>query len=235
MIRPFPSLYTFCLICLLSLLSGCANFLDVKVTRFHSLPNPNLPPQLDTSKLASTPTIAVQPQPLAKSPMPVFKGQRFGMVKAINQVEDLEFKSYTRLIASELTHLGLVEGEPNEFLVDFSITTPAHVGERMQPYNIPYSRMNCFRDVYGNPNCVPFTTFQTNYYPVKYTFFTNELNLFVIDAKTNQRIWQGRSEAVSNDSPNVRDLLPYLTRAALTNFPGPSGVSETIRFNLDQK
>lgn len=217
----------------LGLLSGCANFLDVKVTRFHSLPNPNLLPPPLTNNVDSAQR--VKNKSIAQPAMPVFNGQHFMMVKAINQVEDLEFKSYTRLIASELTHLGLVEGEPSDFLIDFSITTPAHIGERMQPYNIPYSRMSCFRDVYGNPNCVPFTAYQTNYYPVKYTFFTNELNLYVIDAKTNQRIWQGRSEAISNDSPNVRDLLPYLTRAALTNFPGLSGVSETVRFNLDQK
>ncbi|SMC48248.1 DUF4136 domain-containing protein [Polynucleobacter kasalickyi] len=216
-------------ICALSMLSGCANFLDVKVTRFHSLPNPNLPPKLEANKVDSTQLVKNKPN------LPVFNGQHFGMVKAINQIEDLEFKSFARLIASELTHLGLIEGEPHDFLIDFSITTPAHVGERMQPYNIPYSRMSCFRDVYGNPNCLPFTSYQTNYYPVKYTFYTNELNLFVMDAKTNQRIWQGRAEAVSNDAPNVRDLLPYLTRAALTHFPGPSGVSETIRFNLDQK
>jgi hypothetical protein len=221
------------LICALSLLSGCANFLDVKVTRFHSLPNPNLPPKLESSK--GDLSQLTNNKPIIKPAMPVFNGQKFNMVKAIAQAEDLEFKSYARLIASELSHLGLIEGDPSDFLVDFSITTPAHIGERMQPYNVPYSRMNCFRDVYGNPNCLPFTAYQTNYYPVKYTFFTNELNLFVIDAKTNQRIWQGRSEAISNDAPNVRDLLPYLTRAALTNFPGPSGVSETVRFDLDKK
>jgi hypothetical protein len=216
-----------------SILSGCANFIDVKVTRYHVLPNPTkLPP---SSSASLTPPLNPNSNSSPKFSPPVFNGQHFAMVKEVNNVEDLEFKEFVRVIANELSYLGLKESEGSDFLIDFRLSSPASVGERMQPYTIPYSRVNCFRDVYGNPNCVPITSYRTSYYPVKYNFFTNELSLFIIDAKTNQRIWQGRSEAVSYDQPNMKGLLPYLTRAALSNFPGPSGVTETVRFNLDKK
>jgi hypothetical protein len=216
----------------LSLLSGCANFLDVKVTRFHVLPNPKMaPPPSPSGNNPPTSTIGLNPN----VPPTVFNGQHFAMVKEVEKVEDLEFKQFVRVIANELSYLGLKESEPSDFLIDFRLSSPASVGERMQPYTTPYTRVNCFRDVYGQPNCVPMTSYQTNYYPVKYNFFTNELSLFIIDAKTNQRIWQGRSEAISYDQPNMKGLLPFLTRAALSNFPGPSGVTETVRFNLEKK
>lgn len=216
-----------------SLLSGCANFLDVKVTRYHALPNPTpLPPP---SSAIPTPPLTPNSISNTKFSTQVFNGLHFAMVKEVGNVVDLEFKEFVRVIANELSYLGLKESEPSDFLIDFRLSSPASVGERMQPYTIPYSRVNCFRDVYGNPNCVPTTSYQTSYYPVKYNYFTNELSLFIIDAKTNQRIWQGRSEAISYDQPNMKGLLPYLTRAALNNFPGPSGVTETVRFNLDKK
>jgi hypothetical protein len=214
----------------LSLLSGCANFLDVKVTRYHVLPNPKLVP---SPSGVNTPTSTIGLNP--NVPPTVFNGQHFAMVKEVEKVEDLEFKQFVRVIANELSYLGLKESEPSDFLIDFRLSSPASVGERMQPYTTPYTRVNCLRDVYGNPNCVPMTSYQTNYYPVKYNFFTNELSLFIIDAKTNQRIWQGRAEAISYDQPNMKGLLPFLTRAALSNFPGPSGVTETVRFNLEKK
>ena len=214
----------------LSLLSGCANFLDVKVTRYHVLPNPKL---LPSPSGVNTPTSTIGLNP--NVPPTVFNGQHFAMVKEVEKVEDLEFKQFVRVIANELSYLGLKESEPSDFLIDFRLSSPASVGERMQPYTTPYTRVNCLRDVYGNPNCVPMTSYQTNYYPVKYNFFTNELSLFIIDAKTNQRIWQGRAEAISYDQPNMKGLLPFLTRAALSNFPGPSGVTETVRFNLEKK
>ncbi len=214
------------------LLSGCANFVDVKVTRYHVLPNPTLVPS-SSSTSVSSPMPKVDSK--SKLPMQIFNGQHFAMVKDIQKVEDIEFQQYVRVIANELTNLGLKESESSDFLIDFRLSSPASVGERMQPYTIPYSRVNCFRDVYGNPNCQPMTAYQTNYYPVKYNFFTNELSLFISDAKTNQRIWQGRAESISYDEPNMKGLLPYMTRAALSNFPGPSGVTETVRFSVDKK
>jgi hypothetical protein len=217
----------------LSFLSGCANFLDVKVTRYHVLPNPKVAPPSAPSSF--NPPNGSNNSLNPNFPTSVFNGQHFAMVKDVERVEDLEFKQYVRVIANELSYLGLKESEPSDFLIDFRLSSPASVGERMQPYTTPYTRVNCIRDVYGKPNCLPMTSYQTNYYPVKYNFFTNELSLFIIDAKTNQRIWQGRSEAISYDQPNMKGLLPFLTRAALSNFPGPSGVTETVRFNLEKK
>jgi hypothetical protein len=60
----------------------------------------------------------------------------------------LEFKQYVRVIANELSYLGLKESEPSDFLIDFRLSSPASVGERMQPYTTPYTRVNCIRDVY---------------------------------------------------------------------------------------
>lgn len=218
-------------------LTGCASYLDVKVTRFHGLPNPNIPP---VSSVPSGSVSSASVSPPVNSPVPaikgpVFNGQNFGMVDEINGVENLEFKQYSRIVAYELMLMGLKEGEPKDFLVDFMISAPGNVGQRMQPQTIPYTQTNCTSGPEGRVSCAPFTGYQTNYYPVNYNYFTNTLELFLMDAKSKQRIWQGRAEATSFDQPNLLGLLPYLVKAALSNFPGPSGFTETVRFEVDKK
>jgi hypothetical protein len=77
------------------LLSGCANFIDVRVSRFHELPMP-------AHKL-SVPMI--KQEFIVRVPSE-YVGKRFSLLMSADQSEDLERKQYGYVIARELTLVG---------------------------------------------------------------------------------------------------------------------------------
>jgi hypothetical protein len=90
------------------------------------------------------------------------------MVQAIAESNDLEINQYVRVVATELSRLGLQESEPYDFLIDFTVSSPAFVGERLQPYSSPYTQMSCFRDLNSAGVCVP-------RYNFSYRLFSGEI------------------------------------------------------------
>lgn len=62
-----------------------------------------------------------------------------------------------------------------------------------------------------------------------YTVFTSGISLKIDRAVDNQRLFEGKAEAVSN-SNRLQYLVPNLVEAMFTNFPGNSG--ETVRISV---
>ncbi len=62
-----------------------------------------------------------------------------------------------------------------------------------------------------------------------YTVFTSGISLKIDRAVDNQRLFEGKAEAVST-SNHLQYLVPNLIQAMFTNFPGNSG--ETVRISI---
>lgn len=204
------------------LLSGCANFIDVRVSRFHELPTP-------AHKL-SVPMI--KQEFIVRVPSE-YVGKRFSLLTSAGQSEDLERKQYGYVIARELTLVGFEESKNADYLVDFKYASSSQIGQRVEPSMIPTTRVFCTGGSAGAPpRCAPFSTFQTMYQTVNYPFVKNSLDLWVVDAKTKNRVWQGSAQSSSDQIADLHQWMPYLVRALMVDFPGDTGKSSSVRFEI---
>ena len=204
------------------LLSGCANFVDVRVSRFHELPMP-------AHKL-SVPMI--KQEFIVRVPSE-YVGKRFSLLMSADQSEDLERKQYGYVIARELTLVGFEESKNADYLVDFKYASSSQIGQRVEPSMIPTTRVFCTGgSAVAPPRCAPFSTFQTMYQTVNYSFVKNSLDLWVVDAKTKNRVWQGSAQSSSDQIADLHQWMPYLVRALMVDFPGDTGKSSSVRFEI---
>ena len=204
------------------LLSGCANFVDVRVSRFHELPTP-------AHKL-SVPMI--KQEFIVRVPSE-YVGKRFSLLTSAGQSEDLERKQYGYVIARELTLVGSEESKNADYLVDFKYASSSQIGQRVEPSMIPTTRVFCTGgSAVAPPRCAPFSTFQTMYQTVNYSFVKNILDLWVVDAKTKNRVWQGSAQSSSDQIADLYQWMPYLVRALMVDFPGDTGKSSSVRFEI---
>ncbi len=207
---------------LLFLFSGCTSFVDVRVSRFHELPTP-------AHKL-SAPTI--KQEFIVRVPSE-YVGKRFSLLTSADQSEDLERKQYGYVIARELILVGFEESKNADYLVDFKYATSSQIGQRVEPSMVPTTRVFCTGgSAVAPPRCAPFSTFQTMYQTVNYPFVKNSLDLWVVDAKTKTRVWQGSAQSSSDQISDLHQWMPYLVRALMVDFPGDTGKSSSVRFEM---
>ena len=207
---------------LIFLFSGCTSFVDVRTSRFHELPMP-------VHKL-SVPTI--KQEFIVRVPSE-YVGKRFSLLTSADQSEDLERKQYGYVIARELTLAGFEESKNADYLVDFKYASTNQIGQRVEPSMIPTTRVFCTGgSSVTPPRCAPFSTFQTMYQTVNYPFVKNSLDLWVVDAKTKTRVWQGSAQSSSDQISDLHQWMPYLIRALMVDFPGDTGKSSSVRFEI---
>jgi hypothetical protein len=162
-----------------------------------------------------------------------YVGKRFSLLTSAGQSEDLERKQYGYVIARELTLVGFEESKNADYLVDFKYASSSQIGQRVEPSMIPTTRVFCTGGSAGAPpRCAPFSTFQTMYQTVNYPFVKNSLDLWVVDAKTKTRVWQGSAQSSSDQIADLHQWMPYLVRALMVDFPGDTGKSSSIRFEM---
>ena len=65
-----------------------------------------------------------------------------------------------------------------------------------------------------------------------YTIYTGDIDLKIDNAKTGERLFEGRAESVSR-SNRLQTIVPNLVDAIFTDFPGNSG--ETLRITIREK
>ena len=67
-----------------------------------------------------------------------------------------------------------------------------------------------------------------------YTIYTGEIDLKIDNAKTGERLFEGRAESVSR-SNRLQTIVPNLVDAMFTDFPGNSGETLRITIREDEK
>ncbi|MEE4288091.1 MAG: DUF4136 domain-containing protein [Erythrobacter sp.] len=67
-----------------------------------------------------------------------------------------------------------------------------------------------------------------------YTIYTGEIDLKIDNAKTGERLFEGRAESVSR-SNRLQTIVPNLVDALFTDFPGNSGETLRITIREDEK
>lgn len=190
------------------------------------------------------------------SRLPAPQGQSFYVVPEDPALAgSLEFAHYADYVEAKMEELGYVQApSPEEatLLVRFDYgvdngrerirSTGFGYGFR-DPFFSPwrtYRRPVVVRDRDGNERIayVPTRVWGYGWYDpffdpgpdvTSYTVYTSGIDLKIEDAKTGERLFEGRAEAVST-SNRLQYLVPNLVEAMFTDFPGNSG--ETVRISI---
>lgn len=197
------------------LLSGCASVVESNVTAFHAWP-------ADAS------------------------GKSFVFAPAKEQEGNLEYASYAQLIRRQLQALGFTEAAERKdarLAVSFRygmnteqvvVTRPAYdpffygpppgwgrFGPHPYGFYGPYGP---FYDPfwYGGP-------MQTTSYPV----FLRRLQIGIANAGDGKQLYDVVVDSDGNRG-GLSAAMPYMVRAAFSDFPGPSGVTRHIAIKVDQ-
>lgn len=190
-------------------MSGCSSLLSVNVTRFHE--------------------VTTLEQKAA------FSGdqKRYQFVDDVEKTNDLEKKQYAKLVAAELQRLGFSLDKKALFQLDFKVTAPKSIMQTMQPGMSPgfYGGVGMGMGGRHSRSYIGFN----NYVPVTYEIFRNTLELELYDGKTGKRIWQAKAESDSTGGTNIPGLMPYLVKAAVQGFPGESGQTVRVEFDVTPK
>ena len=187
--------------------------------------------------------------------LPAPQGQSFYVVAEDPALAGgLEFSQYASEVSKNLAELGYTQAASPEdatllvrfdYGVDQGRERIRSTGFRRDPFYdswYGYSRPVVYRGYDGRPRVayVPSRAWGYGWYDPffggsgyggvdSYTVFTSGIDLKIDDAKTGERLFEGKAEAAST-SNRLQYLVPNLVEAMFTDFPGNSG--ETVRISV---
>ena len=197
----------------IAFLAGCASPITAKVTRFNQWP-------ADTA------------------------GAAFSFIRPVDALNDLEQQAYEANVQIELEKLGLKRAAPGQVgRIQVDVNTSS--GTRNKQYREAIYRDNYlyhppYRDAAGNvfggfwaPD--PFGQRYVGDRTVNRLVQVSNLRLRLLDAP-NAALGQPRAvfearAAYEGDNEDLATLVPFLVRAAFSDFPGQNGRVQTLRFD----
>ncbi|MEM9311894.1 MAG: DUF4136 domain-containing protein [Pseudomonadota bacterium] len=176
--------------------------------------------------------------------LPAPKGQTFAVVAEDPKLAGgLEFGLYANNVASELRELGYVQAvgpEAADLLVRFDYGVD-NGRERVRTTNAGFGAAGFapwggfggfgFRRAYAFGFYDPWLAGPN---VRSYTVYTGDVEVKIDNAKTGDRLFEGRAESVSR-SNRLQSIVPNLVDALFTDFPGNSGETLRITIREDEK
>lgn len=174
------------------------------------------------------------------APLPAPTGQSFAVVPEDPKLAGgLEFALYANNVAAELTEVGYVRAsgpEAADLLVRFDYGVD-NGRERVRTTNVgfgaagfgPWGPWGGWRGGFGGWGYGFNDPFLGGPNVRSYTIYTGDVDVKIDNAKTGERLFEGRAESVSR-SNRLQTIVPNLVDALFTDFPGNSG--ETLRITI---
>lgn len=197
------------MLCSLVLLSACANTWSAKVTTYENWPG-----------TAFNSPYFIQPAP--------------------ENLNSLQYQAVADNVRVAMGAVGLVEGGPESRLqvrVFYSNPMSKEMTERFaDPYfngfypntfmwgGFGYGYSNGFGGVFYNPPLM--------YAPVN--IYHNKLQVVINDKETNMAEIYNVTAIHESERDNLMEAMPYLARAAFTDFPGMNGKTQYIKIKRNQ-
>lgn len=163
------------------------------------------------------------------------------------QNNDLEYRTYEKLVADELHRLGFVEAGPgNQAKLKVAIGY-ANAGRDVRvvqpvisdpfwpgPYYWPYYGRRWHR--YYSPFYDPFWygPSTVSYQEQQFEVYTRQLRVTMADADTGKTVY----DVMVNSQGRTGSLLkvmPYLVRSAFAEFPSKNGSTRQVELEMDKK
>ncbi|MEO0698188.1 MAG: DUF4136 domain-containing protein [Pseudomonadota bacterium] len=176
--------------------------------------------------------------------LPAPQGQTFAVVAEDPKLAGgIEFGLYANNVAAELTEIGYVQASgPQEadLLVRFDYGVD-NGRERVRTTNAGFGAAGWGRwggfGGFGYRNAYAFGFYDpwlAGPNVRSYTVFTGDVDVKIDNAKTGERLFEGRAESVSR-SNKLQAIVPNLVDALFTDFPGNSGETLRITVREDEK
>ena len=176
--------------------------------------------------------------------LPAPQGQSFAVVAEDPKLAGgIEFGLYANNVAAELTELGYVQAsgpQAADLLVRFDYGVD-NGRERVRTTNAGFGAAGFgpwggfggfgFRRAYAFGFYDPWLAGPN---VRSYTVFTGDVDVKIDNAKTGERLFEGRAESVSR-SNKLQTIVPNLVDALFTDFPGNSGETLRITIRDDEK
>ncbi|MEL6707743.1 MAG: DUF4136 domain-containing protein [Pseudomonadota bacterium] len=179
------------------------------------------------------------------APLPAPQGMTFAVVPEDPKLAGgLEFAIYARNVAAELSEVGYTPAaspENADLLVRFDYGVD-NGRERVRTTGAGFAGAGAFGP-WGNFGGFGFRrNFAFGFYDPwlagpnvrSYTVYTGDVDVKIDNAKTGERLFEGRAESVSR-SNRLQSIVPNLVDALFTDFPGNSGETLRITIKDDEK
>lgn len=201
------------------LLAGCATPLRNNVTAFNSWPSD-------------------------------LEDKSYAIERTPEQANDLEFQTYENMLRMELARLGFEEKPPASARLSVKLQYQWSVRDVQvyqpvaDPYYMPWGwgwggpGFGC-RGPQGYyppgiyyPGCGAPPIVQQQ--ATRYQMYARQVRVLIADAKTKRNLYDVTVNGDDTRGP-LPELMPYMLRAAFTDFPGKNGVPHVVEFKLDKK
>lgn len=201
-------LVTACVVLGVALVSGCASTVRSGVVAFHDWPADATP-------------------------------RTYRFVRTPEQKDSLQHTTEERLLRDELARAGFVEDPQGRFEVTFNTQVQTRIRRIVeQPPPMAYSSLYFGHFVHGASIGMSFPlSYPWGPYPVERDVSVQErrLTMQIVDGRAQppRRVYEATATSLG-DSADLSTVLPYMARAILDGFPGPSGgPTRTIDIPVD--
>ncbi|MFZ1179981.1 MAG: DUF4136 domain-containing protein [Herbaspirillum sp.] len=162
------------------------------------------------------------------------KNKSFLFTPTKEQENNLEYRNYEQLIRAELLRLGFTDASPAAaaaLKVAFSYGIRSGTVVVTQPPYDPFWRGRPFGPWGPGPFYDPFWSpaGQISVFPV----FQRRLSLSISRADNDQKLYEVTVDSEGREAA-LPTAMPYMTRSAFSDFPGPNGVPRHVVLQLEQ-
>ena len=153
-----------------------------------------------------------------------------------DKIRSLEFRNYAELISEQLTRIGYMPVEDPS--ADVALIAELDYSVESGPLDVrvdrrsPWVHYHFFYGRYYDPFYFGLNSAWDGHVYTTPTYL-HKLNLNIIDADTDERIFEGRVQN-QGDHAELPDVMPYLVTALFANFPGESGVTKVVTIERDE-
>jgi Domain of unknown function (DUF4136) len=154
------------------------------------------------------------------------------------QDNSLEYRSYENLVRGELNRLGFTEAaEGSRPSLKAAMNFASSVRDVRVIYPVvydPYWRgpaWRGFRRPYYDPFWYGPPTVEER--EANFELYTRSLRLTLAQLPTGKQLYE-TTVVSQGQNPSLATVMPYMVRAAFTNFPGRNGVTQQIDVQMQQ-
>jgi hypothetical protein len=172
----------------------------------------------------------------------------YAIERTAEQANDLEFQTYENMLRAELARHGFEEQPVANARLSVKLQYKSSVRDVQvyqpvaEPYAMPWGWGGGAFGCQGPQGYYP----PGIYYPgcgappivqqqaTRYQMYARHVRVWIADAKTKRNLFDVTVNGDDSQGP-LPEMMPYMLRAAFSDFPGQNGVPRVVEYKLDKK
>lgn len=172
----------------------------------------------------------------------------YAIERTAEQANDLEYQTYENMLRAELARLGFEEKPAANARLSVKLQYRSSVRDVQvyqpvaDPYYMPWGWGGGPFGCHGPQGYYP----PGIYYPgcgappivqqqaTRYQMYARHVRVLIADAKSKRNLFDVTVNGDDSQGP-LPEMMPYMLRAAFSDFPGQNGVPRVVEYKLDRK